>query len=162
MPTGADSFPATGPNALAKFGPRAIARLLDVALVAVPLLAGVSVVLVLGDYDPNRASEGDALPPWLAAAWFVTVFTYETLAVAWKGRTLGKLALGIRVARFDNGRRPLWWQAGIRVALPAVIATIPHPLTQIVFIGIYFSSQFDPMGRGLHDKAAGTVVVTTR
>lgn len=162
MPTGPDSFPATGPNALAKIPKRAFARLLDLAVIGFPLVIVVALVLLATGYDPSEATDRETLPSWLTAAWFGTVFGYETIAVAWTGRTLGKLAMGIRVARLDNGRRPLWWQAGIRVALPAVIATVPHPLTQIMFIGIYVSSQFDSMGRGLHDKAAGTIVVTTR
>lgn len=162
IPTGPDSFPATGRNALAKIGLRAVARLLDMVVVGIPLVLIVAVVLLATGYDPDQATEAETLPPWLAAVWFVAVFSYETVAVAWKGRTLGKLAVGIRVARLDDGRTPLWWQAGIRVALPAVIVTIPYPLTQLVFVGIYLTAQFDAMRRGIHDKAAGTIVVTTR
>ena len=46
--------------------------------------------------------------------------------------------------------------------LPAVFLMIPSPIAPAIFLGIFASSLFDPMGRGLHDKAAGTVVVSTR
>ncbi|MEJ7585538.1 MAG: RDD family protein [Acidimicrobiales bacterium] len=162
IPSGPESFPATGRNALAKVGLRAVARLLDLVVIGVPLVLVVAVALLATGYDPDTATEAETLPPWLVATWFGAVFSYETVAVALTGRTLGKLAVGIRVARLDDGGRPLWWQAGIRVALPAVVATIPNPLTQLVYVGIYLTSQFDAMGRGIHDKAAGTIVVTTR
>ncbi len=160
LPTGPDSFPESGPNALARVGPRAAAGLLGAVVLAVPLVVIVSVLLLASGFEPDESV--DAFPPWVGAVWFVVVVAYETLLVAWRGQTLGKFALGIRVARLDNGRPPLWWQAAIRVALPAVIATIPHAVAQLAFLAVYFSSVFDTMGRGLHDKAAGTVVVTTR
>lgn len=160
LPTDRDSFPESGPNALARVGPRAAARLLDAVVLAVPLVLLVAVILVATGFQPEKPS--DALPAWVPALWFVVVVAYESILVAWRGQTVGKFAFGIRVARLDNGRPPLWWQAAIRVALPAVIATVPHAIAQLAFLGVYFSSVFDAMGRGFHDKAAGTVVVTTR
>jgi hypothetical protein len=43
-----------------------------------------------------------------------------------------------------------------------VLMTIPHPLGIVAASAIYFSSSWDPIGRGAHDKAAGTVVVVSR
>lgn len=159
MPTGPDSFPATGPNALARIAPRAAARLIDAVVVYVPTLLLVALVLAVSGVRPDE----DFRPPtWTTLVLFAAGFVYETGLVAWRGQTVGKLALGLRVARLDDGRTPLWWQAGIRMALPGVIGSVPNAFAGIAVAGIYLSAMWNPMARGLHDKAAGTVVVTTR
>ena len=53
----------------------------------------------------------DEFPLWVRPLWAVLAVAYEAPLVAWRGQTVGKLALGIKVARLDNGRPPLWWQA---------------------------------------------------
>ncbi len=65
------------------------------------------------------------------------------------GRSLGQLAVGTRLISIHGGGRPRWWWVALRVLLLA----LPVPgLTAFVN---------DEEGRGLHDRAAGTVVVLT-
>jgi uncharacterized RDD family membrane protein YckC len=157
QPTDRDSFPTTGPNALARPWLRVMARLADTAIVAAPFFVIVGVLLAATGH-----LQDSEFPLWVRPLWAVLAVAYEVPLLAWRGETVGKLALGIKVARLDNGRPPLWWQAAIRIGLPAVMMSIPNPLGVVAASALYFSSSWDPMGRGAHDKAAGTVVVASR
>ena len=80
--------------------------------------------------------------------WAVLAVAYEAPLVAWRGQTVGKLALGIKVARLDDGRPPLWWQATMRIGLPAVLLSIPHPIGIVAASVVYFSSSWDVLRPG--------------
>jgi uncharacterized RDD family membrane protein YckC len=157
IPTGPESFPATGPNALAQPWTRAVARIADTVIVLAPFLFIVVVVLAITGH-----LEDQDFPLWVRPLWAVMTVSYEVPLLAWRGQTVGKLALGIKVARLDNGRPPLWHQAAMRIGIPTVLITIPHPLGIVAASAVYFSSSWDTMRRGVHDKAAGTVVVASR
>src|SRR5690606_31735966 len=103
-----------------------------------------------------------SLTAWVTGTVFVVQFVYETVCVTLWGQTLGKLVCGVRVARLVNGRCPLWWEAGLRVALPGVVGAIPHPAALAASIAIYAVAVVDPLRRTLADRAAGTVVVRAR
>lgn len=76
--------------------------------------------------------------------WTIVVFAAEVYVLtALTGFTLGKRLLGVRVARLDGRPVGLLW-ALVRTVL--LLAVVP-PLV------------FDVDQRGLHDKAANTVVV---
>lgn len=160
------AFPATGVNSLATVPRRWLARVVDAVLVGLPVLVVSSVVLVVqaaGDpsSDPAEAVGPTAQAVTWAAAVAVAVL-YETVAITLWGQTLGKLLLGVRVARQVNGRCPLWWEAALRIALPGVVATVPHPLAKMAAMALYVAAMFDPLRRGVPDRAAGTVVVRSR
>jgi uncharacterized RDD family membrane protein YckC len=90
--------------------------------------------------DPTQGQR--SLIPNAAFAVQVLVLTVLT------GQSLGKRVLGIRVVRLaDRERPPGLLPAAIHTAL--VMLVIPAVIT-------------DRDGRGLHDKAAGTLVVRTR
>lgn len=169
-PTPAD-FPARGPNSLASFGERAAAWILDLLVVLAPTVVVYAVVASVVDLpagaDPEQISE--ALPFWLPAVPVLLWALYVIPAVAWRGRSLGQLVLGHRVARFADGRTPSLDQSAIRALLPAAIALAPMLFVRgnpfIVFPGwsfCYLTALSSPMLRGLHDRAAGTVVVRSR
>lgn len=168
FPTRPESFPAAGVNSLAPIASRALARLIDAVLVSLPTLAVVFayVALVAGlDADTEEIEEvaGDAaLLGWTIGVAFASAVLYETLCIARWGQTLGKLIFRIRVARQANGRCPQWWEAAIRVALPGVVAAIPHPAARAASLVLYGVAIFDPLRRSLPDRAAGTVVVRAR
>lgn len=82
-------------------------------------------------------------PGWSGLALFAA---YTALCVAIAGRTPGHAALGLRVARMD-GARPGISAAVIRTLL--ICLAVP-PLV------------FNADGRGLHDRAADTIVLRTR
>jgi uncharacterized RDD family membrane protein YckC len=76
--------------------------------------------------------------------WTIAVFAAEVyLLTATTGFTIGKRLVGIRVVRLDGRPVGLWW-ALLRTLL--LLALVP-PLV------------FDRDLRGLHDKAANTVVI---
>lgn len=76
--------------------------------------------------------------------WTIVIFAVETYVLtALTGFTVGKRLLGLRVVRLDGKPIGLWW-ALIRTLL--LLAVVP-PLV------------FDSDLRGLHDKAANTLVI---
>ena len=75
------------------------------------------------------------------------MFAAEVLVLTWlAGGSAGQLAHGLRVARLD--RRPIGLP---RAALRTLLLCLLTP-----------ALIWDRDGRGLHDKAAGTVVVRAR
>jgi uncharacterized RDD family membrane protein YckC len=164
MPVGPQSFPRTGVNSLATLGSRGLARAIDALLLGVPYSLIVSLVfLIIEGGDPAEPMEQTA-QTYIAvlAPLLVIAVIYETVAITLWGQTLGKLAVGIRVARQVNGRCPLWWESALRIGLPAVVAAIPLPFAVAVAMGLYTTAGFDPMRRNITDRAAGTVVVRAR
>ncbi len=82
-------------------------------------------------------------PASSALALFAAV---TVLSVAITGRTPGHAVMGLRVAQLD-GRRAGFGAAVIRTVLLCLL--IPPVV-------------YDTDGRGLHDRAAGTIVLRTR
>ncbi|HZC40716.1 MAG TPA: RDD family protein [Streptosporangiaceae bacterium] len=81
-----------------------------------------------------------------AQRWTIVIFAVEVyLLTALTGLTVGKRLLGIRVMRLDGGPVGFWW-ALVRTVL--LLTVIPALMT-------------DRDLRGLHDRAANTVVVRT-
>ena len=90
------------------------------------------------------ASTGVALAIFHSAGWTLVVFFAEVyLLTALTGFTLGKRLLGVRVARLDGQPIGFLW-ALVRTIL--LIAVIPPLVT-------------DRDLRGLHDRAANTIVL---
>jgi uncharacterized RDD family membrane protein YckC len=84
------------------------------------------------------------VPYWQSQFWTLVVFAVEVYVLtALTGFTVGKRILGIRVVRLDGKPVGLWW-ALLRTLL--LLAVVP-PLV------------FDSDLRGLHDKAADTLVI---
>jgi uncharacterized RDD family membrane protein YckC len=82
---------------------------------------------------------------------------YEVLMIAFVGATLGKLAVGIRVLKVDDGQKAGIGGGFIRWIIPTVGAFVCG-IGQLI---VYLSPFWDKAGRkqGWHDKAASTVVV---
>jgi uncharacterized RDD family membrane protein YckC len=105
-------------------------------------------------------------------AWATALFAYLYVIVptaVW-GRTLGKYVVGTRVVLAEDGRVPGWSRSIARwgmVALPPGIVTLTlprwsFPVYLVWSIVVYIPILYDPWRRGLHDRVAGTVVVTHR
>lgn len=82
-------------------------------------------------------------------AWFPTaaIFILESSILIWlTGASFGQRIVGLRVLAANGGRLPLWRSVVrsllICLVIPAVV--------------------YDNDGRGLHDRAAGTLVVRVR
>lgn len=165
-----EDFPETGPNALGSFGARAGARIIDEILVGVPFYVGL-LFLVVGtvgpDGQPTKATEElqANIPLWLVGGSVLLSIAYEVIAVAWTGQTVGKWILGLRVARYTDGKKPTWSQSALRCLLPAVAGVIAFELFGISAAGAFLvlaSAFYNPLRRGWHDDAGGTIVVRTR
>lgn len=150
----------------APLGRRLAARLLDLALLGGLLVVGAFTVNVsLGELEqqPDGTLTDQAVSSVLGAtlaflaivafAWLV----YEAGMHSWRGATLGKLALGLRVVETRTGEPPSGGTATLRWLVPFA-GTL---LCVVGVIAVYASPLLDQerYRRGWHDRAAGTVVV---
>jgi uncharacterized RDD family membrane protein YckC len=168
-------LPAQGPGALAHPSRRLAARALD-ALLLIPLFALLlSVTLLIagphfGPYFPDiNPQNSQASVPTPGFVWlYLTIFlcllatgllmlTYETVATARYGRTLGKAWLRIRPVRTDGsvlgwgrsfGRVAIYWLAG---AVGNGIGLL-DPLWCL----------WDDKQQCLHDKVVDSVVINDK
>lgn len=153
-----EDFPATGPNSLAAPGPRFGARGLDLVIVLLPAV----VVGALGiTAEAGQPLEID-LPSWLPWMILGVGLAYEVVLVALWGRTVGKWAFGLRVARYTDGRRPQPAQALLRGLLPWSVFVLPAPFGFAFLLGVWGTGIGGSLHRGLPDQAGGTVVIATR
>ncbi|MGO1384689.1 MAG: RDD family protein, partial [Arachnia sp.] len=83
------------------------------------------------------------------------MFGYQTVMVALKGATLGKLALGMRVLQVNAapGTNPSWVVSALRAAAAGVLGRIP-----IVNIIDPLVMLFTKRKQTLHDMLARTIV----
>jgi uncharacterized RDD family membrane protein YckC len=85
---------------------------------------------------------------------------YEVGMLVSRGATLGKMAVGVRVAMMDNGEKPTTQAALTRWAIPAVAGAVFPLLQLIVVLSVFFDSTH--RNRGWYDYAAKTIAVRTR
>ena len=85
---------------------------------------------------------------------------YTVLFTKLRGRTLGKMAVGIKIVQMVDGSLPTWGSAIARWALPAATTLVPWA-GGLGWLLIYLWILWDPNKQGLHDKVAKTVVIRT-
>ncbi len=141
---------------LATLRRRALGAILDQLLVLLPVAIGV----VISGYRPGDDLDENTLI-WLNAVAVGVAFLYELLMVGFLGRTVGKFATGTRVVSQSTGARPGWFGAGQRAVVPAVAAAVPA-LGFLLGSIVYGLAALGPLRQGLHDRAAGTLVVMAR
>ena len=95
---------------------------------------------------------------WVNAAMVAIGLLHETIGVWRWGCTVGKLALRTRVVHVTDGGSVALSAAFIRSLLPAALSVIPG-VGAILSLGVYLWAFIDPRRQGIHDKAAGTLVV---
>jgi uncharacterized RDD family membrane protein YckC len=139
---------------LASIGQRAVARLVDTLLFAVP---GAVLLARYLEIDGDDVSI-DA-PFWLTLVLAAASALYEVVFIAWRGQTLGKMLLRVRVVQIDDGRIPGVAKSAIRTLVPTVAGAIPFALAPVLALGVYLYALVDRRRQGIHDKAAGTIVV---
>ncbi|MGH8825122.1 MAG: RDD family protein [Jiangellaceae bacterium] len=137
---------------LAKLPSRALAIIIDLTLlVAAAILLGIAIAAVVSTVD---AALGAAISLVGFVALFVGVpVLVETLT---RGRSLGKLALGLRVVRDDAG--PVRFRHALTRALAGVF--VDFLLTSGA--GAVICSLLNERGKRVGDILAGTVVVRER
>jgi uncharacterized RDD family membrane protein YckC len=120
----------------------------------------------------NPATAGpSALAPIAGLLAILAVVTagavaYRVVTTAKWGAGIGKALLGLRVVvdaatppDETVGTAPGWGRSWRRWAVPQVPGLIPLPATGLL---AYATAVRDPRRRGLHDRAAGTIVIDIR
>ena len=112
---------------------------------------------------------GFALRPSIGVWGVIAVTTaYNIVCVGLWGRTIGKRAVGTLVVSTDSNMIPDWRSAAIRGVVPIVdrIVFVFLPswdwlgvLGLVWLIAVYGPILRSPTRQGLHDRAAGTVVI---
>ncbi|MEV5454871.1 RDD family protein [Streptomyces sp. NPDC048405] len=162
-PYGGGGYPAdplAGMPPLADSGRRTLARIVDMILVGIVVWL-LSWVFNVQEYtvDGDDVSVGKSFGQSVIAA--VLYIAYDTYMTTKTGQTLGKKWLGMRVANLADGATPSVQTSLIR----ALVLWIPFAFCCACVWTIIAGgwSFFDkPYKQGLHDKAAKTVVVSTR
>ncbi|WP_433698455.1 RDD family protein [Nocardiopsis sp. CA-288880] len=161
---GAEVSPAVParPARTVGLGRRLAARAIDYALVVVAawaffvFMALVTTAVTLG--ADTTDAQGELWALLFFFGWGLLLFFYDWLyLVAW-GRTIGKMAVGIKVVSAADGGRLTQGQALGRAAffgLPQTLPVVGNLLSLAEALPIHFDSR----SRALHDRAAGTVVV---
>ena len=135
----------------AGFAIRAVSGLLDVVVAVVALFAGlVGALMIVADAD--EAIIGATVTVLIVLVLVVLPTTMETLT---RGRSLGKLAMGLRTVRDDAG--PIGFRHALTRALVGVVEIW-------AFLGVpaLVSGLVSNKGKRLGDYAAGTYVVRER
>ncbi|MEV0416345.1 RDD family protein [Streptomyces sp. NPDC050448] len=159
--------PLAGMPPLADFGKRLLARIIDVVIVVVPLFL---IQLAFGTrrytVETNKGEDvsevftksysGSGLVMTLIS--IVLFVGYDWWFTKKDGRTIGKKALGLRVAMLNDGSVPQSSPALARAAMLWLPALLCCPcLWELVLIVSILVDK--PYKQGLHDKVGKTVVV---
>jgi len=146
---------------LARVGSRVLALLLDIVVQVVAYIGlfmvtdlGVALLGPLHDAALQQAVAGVVLVVVLVG--YPT--TMETLT---RGRTLGKLVLGLRVVRDDGG--PIGFRHALTRALVGVAVEWPGLVMPLLtWVAALATMLANPRSKRLGDLAAGTIVVHER
>jgi uncharacterized RDD family membrane protein YckC len=138
-------------DTLAPLGRRLAAWLLD----SVVLSPVIMLITVLFGGDLSRGL--DDIPQAALSVFWLVLVAYTIGLVARSGQTIGKRWMRIRVADAVTGAVPNLDQSARR-AVPVLIQVIP--VVGALSIFLYLPALWRPRRQGLHDKLAGTVVVS--
>ena len=146
------------------------ARILDFLIIAIPSTALWAIVrgrdaFVANDGETLTNLGGMVLAEFGALLMVVLAdFIYEVAPTARWGQTLGKRIVGIKVVNASTGAAP-----GLSKSLGRwAVLTLPIAVPYVRYGGVIFfllcvlTMGHEPCYRGWHDKAARTLVVTSR
>lgn len=135
----------------AGLGMRLVSGLIDVAVTVVVLIA----LYIVAAVATVRTDQALATVAVIGVSVLVFVVFPTTLETLTRGRTLGKLAVGLRTVREDAG--PISVQHALIRALVGFVEIY-------TFVGVpaFFSMLLSSRGKRLGDYAAGTYVVRSR
>jgi uncharacterized RDD family membrane protein YckC len=138
---------------LAPFWRRAVGLGIDQFVALAPVFV---VFLALG-YEPKEMIEGTA-GVWFNLGFVATGLLYETVGVWRFGRTVGKWVTRTRVVHVTDAGAVALSAAFIRSLVPAAFGVIPG-IGLFLGMAVYLWAFVDPRRQGIHDKAAGTLVI---
>ena len=137
---------------LASIGQRAIAQLLDGLIIGIPLF------IVTYSFGGDITDTEDSNLLWLTLLWLGVSLFYNTAMIAIYGATLGKRIMKLRVVNRTDGSPVNWTYAAVRALVPTLAGVVPV-IGFALNIAVYVRAFFHPFRQGLHDAAAGTIVV---
>lgn len=160
----------SGPRPV-NFGKRLLALVVDAVLLYGVLAGGVSLGILV-----NGSPRGDGVIPGVLFAVLGLYLVGLVILVGRTGRSIGMLLLGLKLVRvesgsiengsiengslesgsIENGRAPGYVSAAGRGALVVLLVFWVWALVALI------TTLIDPNGRGLVDKAAGTIMIDTR
>jgi uncharacterized RDD family membrane protein YckC len=143
---------------VARFPSRILALLIDIA-VQLPILIFLAVVVSATSASHLNSASGAAI--YLSGFMFVVIgypLIFETLS---RGKTLGKMALGIRVVS-DDGGPERFRQALVRALSAAFVEVWLPPFNLIGIPAGLITSMVSAKGKRLGDMFAGTFVIQER
>lgn len=162
--TGLVTIPGLGTAKLATIGQRALARIVDGVLITVVIavLWGIGFgALIAGTDETTGEANGLAVGAFFGIFLLTVLITlaYEMVLIAIKGQTVGKMVVGVKVVRSQDGQVPGFGPSFMRWLIPAAASAVCG-----LGIVVYLSPLFDSSGRvqGWHDKAANTLVISTK
>jgi uncharacterized RDD family membrane protein YckC len=155
-------------NDPAPMGMRLLARIIDALVVGVASAIPIALLSVHlfrktvatngGTTDTFHLYDGNYFKFVLIG--LVVGGLYEVAMIAGAGATLGKMAVGVRVADLQTGHKPSVQQAAVRWVIPAVAQVVFFLLAWIVYLSPFFDATH--RNRGWYDYAARTIAVRTR
>jgi uncharacterized RDD family membrane protein YckC len=159
------SDPSTGAP-LAEWWQRAVAAIIDYFLLAIP--SGILFFILAAVFSTttiNQTTSGATKGISAGGLVFLVVLVIA-LQIAYyvyfnggdKGQTVGKMAMGI-ATRDESGNAPLGYGRALKRWATVFVLSI---LCYIPLIIDYLSPLWDPRRQAWHDKAAQSVVVTTK
>jgi uncharacterized RDD family membrane protein YckC len=138
---------------LAPMWRRFLGLVIDQIVVGIPVVIAGFVAGISFDKD---VSSNQLLA--LNSGFIGVGFVYEFLMIGFLGRTVGKLALGTKVVRVDDGTNVMWSSSAIRALVPLLAGAVPG-IGLVASSIVYASAGLDSRNQGLHDKACGSIVV---
>jgi uncharacterized RDD family membrane protein YckC len=145
---------------LADSGRRTLARIIDMILVGLVVWL-LSWAFNVTNYEVDGDTVNTGRSFWQSLIAALLYIAYDTFMISRTGQTLGKKWLGLRVADLGNGATPSVQTSLIRAAVLWLPFAFCCACVWTIICGGW--SFFDrPYKQGLHDKAAKTVVVSTR
>ena len=148
-------FPPPPPasiDRLASIGQRALAQLIDSVIIGIPLFF-VSTAI---SGDLTDADSGQLL--LVTVLWLGVSLFYNTAMIAIYGATIGKRVMKLMVVNRVDGSAVSWTYAAVRALIPTVAGLVPV-IGLAANLVVYLRAVFHPIRQGLHDAAAGTIVV---
>ena len=137
---------------LASVGQRAVAQLLDGLIIGIPLF------ILTYSFGGDITDTEDSNLLWLTLLWLGVSLFYNTAMIAVYGATLGKRIMKLRVVNRTDGSPVNWTYAAVRALVPTLAGVVPV-IGFALNIAVYVRAFFHPFRQGLHDAAAGTIVV---
>jgi uncharacterized RDD family membrane protein YckC len=142
------------PDVLGSIGMRAVAQLLDGLVIGIPLfIITFSMGLSLTNED---LTDSELL--WITVLWVGVSLIYNTVAIAVWGTTVGKWIARLKVVNRADGSSVSLNYAAVRALVPTVVQLVPAIGPGLAIV-VYLRAVFHPLRQGLHDAAAGTIVV---